>query len=529
MRNLQLPGRSPVHGTNGMAATSQPLSTITAIQILEKGGNAMDAAVAAVAVQCIVEQGSTGIGGDCFCLYAPAGGDVIGFNGSGRAPAAATPEWYAKEGISEVIQHSPHAVTVPGAVDAWSQLIADHGSMELGEVLEPAIRFARDGYPVHSRCASDWANFAPSLALDANTARMLLPEGKPPEAGTIFRQPQTAETLEKIATNGPDAFYTGAVAEDMVTYLQGLGGLHTMEDFAEAKGEYVQPIKTKYDEFDIHECPPNGQGIIALEILNILSGFDLSDLHPLSVERLHIEIEAIRLAYQDRDALIADPTKAQVPTEWLLSEEHAAELRAHIAPDRVMDPLPGIDTPAHADTVYLTVVDKDRNAVSFINSLFMHFGSGLTSPNTGVIFQNRGCGFVLEAGHPNCIAPKKRPLHTIIPGMMTKNGRAEMPFGVMGGHYQAAGHARFLTNYLDFGLDIQESLDLPRIFASPEGTVALEEGVPADTAQALADMGHQIGTSVSPIGGGQAIRIDWEEGVVTGGSDPRKDGCAIGY
>lgn len=529
MRDLEFPGRSAVHSTNGMAATSQPLATITAIQTLEKGGNAMDAAVAAVAVLGVVESGSTGIGGDCFCLYAPAGGEIKAFNGSGRAPAAASYDWFKSQGIDAVDFFSAHAVTVPGAVDAWSQLINDHGTMDLGTLLEPAIRFASEGYPLHARVAKDWASHAELLSRDANAARTFLPGGKPPTEGKIHRQPNLAETLTKIAKNGRDAFYTGDVAQDMVDYLAGIGGLHTMADFAETSGQYVTPIKTSYGGFDVYECPPNGQGIIALEILNILSGFDLKSLDPLSAERLHLELEAIRLAYQDRGAFLADPDAAEVPAEWLLSEEHAAEMRSHISMDKAMDPLPPAALPPHDDTVYLCVVDKDRNAVSFINSIFTHFGSCLVSPNTGVLFQNRGGGFVIEEGHPNCIAPRKRPMHTIIPGMLARNGRAEMPFGVMGGHYQAAGHAHLLTNYLDYGFDIQESLDLPRVFAEPTGEVTVEAGVPRESAEKLGAMGHDVSAAGGPMGGGQAIRIDWDEGVLTGGSEPRKDGCAIGY
>ena len=531
MRNLELPGRSPVHATNGMAATSHPLSTMTAVKVLQDGGNAMDAAVAACAVQCVVEPGSTGIGGDCFMLFAPGrGGETVAFNGSGRAPAAASVEWYVENGIDAIERFTPHSVTVPGAVDAWETLLKDYGTMGLDRLLKPAIAFARGGYPIHSRVSVDFATGAEAaLRHDPNAERVMLPGGQPPKVGSIHRQPELADTMELIAEKGRDAFYFGPVAEDIVSHLQSLGGLHTMEDFAEAKGEYVTPVRTRYRGYEVYECPPNGQGIVALEMLNILSGFDVSGMAPLSAERLHLLIEATRLAYRDRDDAVADPAQAQVPIDWMLSAERANELRAAIAADRAMAPPRPSDMPAHADTVYLCVVDKDRNAVSFINSLFAGFGSGIMAPKSGVLLHNRGNGFVVQSGHPNCIAPRKRPLHTIIPGMLAKGGRAVMPFGVMGGHYQAVGHSFVLGNIIDFGLDVQEAIDLARIFAPPGGHVEIEAGVPEETVGELKALGHKVAATEKPIGGGQAILIDWDTGVLTGGSDPRKDGCALGY
>ncbi len=530
MRNLQLPGRSPVRSMNGMAATSHTLATITAINVLQDGGNAMDAAVAACAVQCVVEPQSTGIGGDCFMLMAPEGEDeIIAFNGSGRAPAGADPDWYVKNGITKIEQHTAHAVTVPGAIDAWQTLVEKHGTKDLGELLQPAIRFARDGYPVTSRVAVDWASNIETLSHDAPTRDVFLEDGKTLPEGSVHRQEKLAATLELIAEQGRDGFYSGPVAEDLVSHLQELGGFHTMADFAATQGNYVTPVKTDYRGHTVYECPPNGQGVVALEILNILSGFDLSDMDPASVERLHHGIEAARLAYGDRDTVVADPDRAQVPIDWMLSEEHAAELRDTIVADRALQEIPPSVLPAHHDTVYLCVVDKDRNAVSFINSLFSGFGSGIMAPECGVMLHNRGNGFVVNPGHPNCIAPRKRPLHTIIPGMLARDGKAVMPFGVMGGHYQAVGHNHFLGNFIDFSLDVQESIDLARIFAPPGGDVEVEAGVPAKTVEKLKSLGHKVSAPEKPIGGGQAILIDWETGVLTGGSDPRKDGCALGY
>lgn len=531
MRNLELPGRSPAHGLQGMAATSHTLATSTAIAILQKGGNALDAAIAACAVQCVVEPESTGIGGDCFCIYAPEGSaDLVAFNGSGRAPMAATAEWYLEQGITDIEQQSPHAVTVPAAIDAWCQLNRDHGRLDLGEILASAIAYARDGYPVSSRVSVDFALAQPLLSGDPNLTRIFMPDGETPKVGEMHRQPELARTLQMVADNGREAFYTGELAEDMVSYLQSLGGLHTLEDFAMSVGDYVTPISTEFRGHTVWECPPNGQGVIALLLLNIMSGFETDGVDPVSVERLHAEIEAGRLAYQDRNVFVADPTKADVPTDWLLSEAHAAELRAQIDPDKGMDPLPPVSLPKHDDTVYITVVDKDRNACSFINTLFHNFGAGIMAPKSGVTFTNRGQGFVVEPGHRNCIAPGKRPLHTIIPGMITKNDKAVMPFGVMGGHYQSFGHMHLLTKYFDFGKDIQEAQDLPRVFPLSGGRkVEVEGTVPDDVVDGLKALGHEPVRPVKPIGGSQAIWIDWDRGILTGGSEPRKDGCAIGY
>ncbi len=531
MRNLELPGRSPVRALNGMAATSHPLSTMTAIKVLQEGGNAMDAAVAACAVQCVVEPQSTGIGGDCFMLFAPGGEEkILAYNGSGRAPAGADPDWYVKQGITRIDQHTPHAVTVPGAIDAWTRLIADHGTKDLGELLQPAIRFARDGYPVTSRVSVDWASNIETLSHDPSSRSVFLTDGKTLPEGKVHRQTKLAATLQRIAEQGRDGFYTGPVAEDLVARLQEVGGHHTLADFAAAQGEYVTPVKTEYRGNTVYECPPNGQGIVALEILNILSGYDMASMDPLSAERLHLEIEAARLAYGDRDTVVADPDRAQVPIDWMLSDEHATELRNTIIADRAMRDIPPSVLPAHHDTVYLCVVDKDRNAVSFINSLFSAFGSGIMGPESGVMLQNRGCGFVVEPGHPNCIGPNKRPLHTIIPGMVARDGRAVMPFGVMGGQYQAIGHAHVLSNMFDFGMDVQEAIDFPRFLSTPSSRdVDVESGVPEPVAERLREFGHDVSTPAKPIGGGQAIQIDWSEGTLAGGSDPRKDGCALGY
>ncbi len=531
MRNLELPGRSPVHAPTGMAATSHALSSQTAVAILQAGGNAMDAAIAACAVQCVVEPGSTAIGGDNFCLYAPGGSsEIIAFNGSGKAPTGATVEYYQKLGITS-IQRDAHSVTVPGAVDAWCRLHADHGRLPFAQILAPAIAYARDGYGISSRVYRDFKAEEELLAAEPSTAETFLVNGQVPAIGTRHAQPKLAATLQKIAEGGRDAFYTGDVAEDMVSYLQSKGGLHTMEDFASVKGDYVTPISTEFRGMKVWECPPNGQGVIALLLLNVMQGlaFDKA-AGPITADRIHQEIEACRLAYRARNLYLADPDFSPVPVDELLSESYAASIRDAIDMTRAGDPPKDLDLPRHKDTVYITVVDKDRNAVSFINTVFYGFGSGLVAPKSGVLLQNRGMGFTLEPGHPNAIAPGKRPLHTIIPAMLTRGGRAVMPFGVMGGEYQAFGHMQFLTRHLDFGLDIQESMDAPRFMPNPfTGEVEIEGAVPQAIRDDLAARGHRLVAPRGPVGGSQAIFIDWEQGMLTAGSDPRKDGCAIGY
>ncbi len=529
MRDFHVPGRSPAYGLHGMAATSHSLATLTAIDMLRAGGNAVDAVIAASAVLCVVEPQSTGIGGDCFVLYAPANqsGKVIALNGSGKSPGAAKLSWFLEQGMKQISLQSPHSVTVPGAVDAWCQLHKDYGKKDFADLLAPAIRLATEGYTVHPRVAHDWAQLTKKLRATENAARMLLVNGDAPRAGDRHHQLELGRTLQVIAKQGRDGFYTGPVADDMVSYLQSLGGLHTLADFAAPQAEYVTPISTQYRGYEVVECPPNGQGLTALIMLNILSGFDLTDFAPMSAQRLHLECEAARLAYGVRDRYIADPDQADIPVETLLSEDYTAHLRAKISLNKTMPPLADSDFPTHPDTVYLCVVDADGNAVSFINSVFHGFGSGLVSPKTGVVLQNRGAGFTLGKGHRNAIAPDKRPLHTIIPGMLMKAGRAVMPFGVMGGQYQPTGHAHFLTNLLDYRMDVQAALDFPRVFH--DGKICqVERGVPTQVRDELIAMGHKVVPAALPHGGGQAIWIA-EKGGLVGGSDARKDGCALGY
>ncbi len=528
MRDFQLPGRSTVHGANGMVATSQTASTLVGIEILRRGGNAVDAAIAASAVQAVVEPHSTGLGGDCFALLAIGGSDeILALNGSGHSPEAATVGAYSDSGIDHIGLTSPHAVTVPGAVDAWIRLLADYGSMPLAKVLEPAIVSAREGYVVHPQSAGSWPKNIEKLKADPSASRIFLPNGRPPVAGEIFRQPELADTLQRIAENGREGFYRGPVAEDLVDHLRSLGGLHTLEDFDSQSCEYVDPIKSSYRGFDVHQCPPNGQGIAVLLMLGILEGYELSGFAPHSVERMHLECEATRLAFHISEQTVSDPRQVEVPVDDLLSPDHIASLRRKVRIDARMTDVP--DTaPMHPETIYLAVVDKDRNAVSFINSICFNFGSGLVGPETGVLLQNRGAAFSLDPEHPNVIAPRKRPRHTILPGMVTKGGRAIMPFGVMGGQFQPVGQVHVLTNVIDYKMDLQEALDNGRGFHFA-GILDLERTIPEETANGLAALGHTVKRAEEPLGSGQAIWIDWGLGTLVGGSDPRKDGQALGY
>jgi gamma-glutamyltranspeptidase/glutathione hydrolase len=533
MRDFHHPGRSPAFGTAGMAATSIPAATLTALDVLRAGGNALDAAIAAVAVQCVMEPQSTGIGGDCFCLYCPAGSDrPIALNGSGRAPGGLTLDWLESQGITTLDPTSPHTVTIPGAVAAWEALLAAHGTKGLDELLQPAIRAAEEGFPVSPRVAWDWAEEGEKLrATGAGTT--FLPGGAAPRVGDRFAQPRLAATLRAIARGGARAFYEGAIAADMVRALRARGGVHTEADFAAGRtaAQFVEPIRLGWRGFEVWQCPPNGSGLIALMLLGILGGWDPAPDGPLGVLRLHRHLEAARLVYRDRDAFLADPAQAEVPVARLLDPAYLGALRRLVRDDAALRDLPraGEDAlPPHKDTVYLAVVDRDGNACSLINSLFEPFGSGILAEEAGVLLHNRGFGFTLERRHPNCIAPGKRPMHTIIPGLLTQGGRAVMAYGVMGGHFQPMGQSLFLTNHVDYGLDVQAALDLPRVMARG-GWVQAEAGVPLAVLDRLARLGHRIERTKTPLGGGQAVWIDHARGVLIGGSDPRKDGIALGY
>lgn len=526
MRDYHLPGRSATYANNGMCATSHPLAAKVAVQMLEAGGNAVDAGIAAAVLLGICEPQSTGIGGDCFVLLKPADSeDVIALNGSGRAPAGLSAEKMRAAGHKTVPLGGVDAVTVPGAVDAFCRLSKDWGKLGLKASLAPAIHYAQTGVPVAPRVAFDWAENANRLQGVARD--YFLKSGKPLTAGQNFRSPKQAEALRRLAMEGRDGFYEGEVAEDMVNSLQALGGCHTLDDFAATACEYTPPVNGVYKGYELVEHPPNGQGAAAILMNNILSRFDLPSMDPFGAMRAHIEAEASKLAYDARNRFIADPDMT-TRLEHMLSDDTAAKLAALIDPKHAMQSPEALSENVHKDTVYVTVVDKDQMAISLIYSTFYAFGSGLASDKFGLLFQNRGAGFNLTSGHPNEAGGGKRPMHTIIPGMLKQDGKVIMPFGVMGGAYQSNGHSRFITNMVDFGLHPQAAIDAPRSF-SDQGEMKMERGYTDAVRQELADMGHDVIVPDGAIGGAQAIQIDHQAGVLIGASDPRKDGCALGY
>ncbi|RTL49487.1 MAG: gamma-glutamyltransferase [Bradyrhizobiaceae bacterium] len=525
MRDFMKISRSVAVAERGMVATSHPQATLAGIEILKGGGNAMDAAIAAIAVQGVVEPQMTGIGGDCFALYSKAGAAPVALNGSGRTPAATNPDKYAFGNYKEVPPTSPEAVTVPGAIDAWCRLSADYGSKSLDEVLQPAITAAEEGFCVTPRVAYDWNKTRDRLETNEAARDHFLPSGKAPAAGDLRRQPALGRTLRKIASMGRDGFYASEVAEEIVGILRSLGGAHSLDDFSAQASDYVTPISAPYRDYEIAECPPNGQGLAALMMLRILSGFDLKNIS--EADRIHLLAEASKAAYRARDAFFADPQFAPIDSSRFLSEQYIGAIRSKIsmAKSSSVEHWDGIE---HRDTVYVTVVDRDLNAVSLINSLFSLFGSGIYAPKSGVLLHNRGWGFRPKPGHPNSLAPGKRPMHTIIPGMGLRNGKVVLSFGVMGGHYQAVGHANLVSNILDLGLDIQAACEAPRSFAF-DGTLSLETTIAHSVRDDLQARGHNVQWATSPIGGCQAILIDHERGVLFGASDHRKDGLALGY
>jgi gamma-glutamyltranspeptidase/glutathione hydrolase len=524
-RDFQLPGRSPVIASNGMAAASHPLATLAAVDTLREGGTAADAAVAAVATLCVVEPQMTGIGGDCYWLAAKEGGAPGGYNGSGRSGAKASYDALRQQGLSE-IGTSIHCVTVPGAIDAWDAILRAHGRFGLDRALRAAIHYAENGFPIASRIAWDWQRQVQKLSADPGASKHYLFNGKAPAEGDVVRLPALGATLKSIAAKGARAFYEGEIADDIARTLATRGSFVTAEDIARHKGDAVTPISSNYRGLDVLELPPNGQGLIALIMLNILENFDMKSLDPTGPERFHIVLEAARLAYAARDTHLADADHMRVPVEKLIDKGWAKKLAAMIDPAKRSN-LPAAPTPS-SDTIYLTVVDRDRTAVSFINTLFSSFGSGICTEKTGILLTNRGACFTLEAGHPNVFAAGKRPMHTIIPAAGFRNGRCEMTFGVMGAHYQPMGHVQLVLNMLDYGMDVQQAIDCPRFFFEGE-TVEVETGTPVATIEGLRARGHEVAYAAAPWGGAQTIRIDRERGVLIAGSEPRKDGCALGY
>ena len=521
--------RSVVMANHGIVAASQPLAAQAGLDILKAGGNAADAAVATAAMLNVVEPMSTGIGGDCFALiYEAKTGRVRALNGSGRSPYAASIEKMRQRGRKTIPERGYLPVTVPGTVAGWSDLLAACGNLSLGRVLEPAIAYASDGFPVSEIIAGGWQRAGAKLASDPIAAAVYLPGGRAPRPGEVVRQPDLAHSLQAIAAGGPEAFYRGEIAHAIVAHSRQNGGLFDLADFADHTSTWTEPISIDYRGVQIYECPPNGQGLAALLALNMLKNDDLASMGYGSADYWHLLIEAMKLGFADAYRYVADPDLSPAPLAQLLSDTHAQKQRAMI---NLQHAAPGPRFDYGSDTVYLTAVDKDRNAVSFINSLYMGFGSGVVVPGTGIALQNRGALFSLNPNHANALAPHKRPYQTIIPAMATRQGKLFMSFGVMGGFMQPQGHLQVAANVIDFGMDPQQALNAPR-FRYYEGyKVAVETGVTIAARSALSKRGHAISASsdFGAFGGGQIIMVHPESGALMGGSDPRKDGCAVGY
>lgn len=527
--------RSCVLARGGMVCTSVPAATAAGVEILRRGGNAVDAAIAAAAVLAVVEPMSTGLGGDAFALLWPARERrLVGLNGSGRAPSAATAEAYRSRGLDAVPGVGILAATVPGAVDAWETLHRRYGRLPFGDLLQPAVHRACDGFPVTELVAHFWSALHRAEVFQNDAARASwAPGNRTPDAGSWFRVPALARTLERIAAEGAAGFYRGEIADAIVRTSEELGGFFRHSDLESHTSTWVAPIETTYRGVGVAELPPNGQGLAALVALNVLECFDPEQAPPGTALEWHRRIEATKLAFADRDAYVADPEHAEVPTAALLDRGYARR-RAGLIGEAALDgPPPGLS----GDTVYLCAADGEGNLVSFIQSLFTGFGSGVGCGDTGILLQSRGSGFRLEDGHPNVLAPGKRPFHTIIPGMLVRGGEPWMAFGVMGGHIQPQGHLAFVSNVVDHGLNPQEALDRPRFrydggrrvsVEAPE--LPVEEG--GNLGEALAARGHEVRgpdlTTLDVFGGGQAIER-LPDGVWAGASDRRKDGCALGF
>jgi len=531
-------GRSPVYAPNGAAATSQPLATTAALAVLQKGGNAVDAAITAAAVLSVVEPMMTGVGGDMFALmWSAKEKKLVALNASGRAGSLMTREELVKRGRTR-IPRGIETVTVPGAVAGWDALLKKYGTMTLAQVLEPAIGYAENGFVVTPVISGDWAGQRAILLRDEGAKATFLPNGEPPKAGDYFKNPDYAATLRQIAKEGPSTLYGGALGQKLVTRIQQLGGFLTLDDLKKNQPTWVTPISTTFKGYRIWELPPNNQGIATLEMLRILDPYDLKSMGFNSATYLHHLIEAKKLAYADLTRFVGDADHLTIPPSRMLSDEFIAERRSHIDSKKAQVQVsPGPERTA-SETIYLSVADKDGNMVSFINSLFDEFGSGIVVPGTGFALHDRGSGFTMDPGLPNTVAPGKRPFHTLIPGFVTKPGpnatadgsgdEPYMTFGLMGGGMQAQGHAQFLINMLVFGMNIQEAMDVGRFRHESGVRVIVESAVPDSVINQLKAMGHEVTIArPSQFGGSQAI-IKLSKGYVAG-SDPRKDGHAAGY
>lgn len=534
--------RSEVIAQHGMAATSQPLATQVALDILKQGGNAVDAAIAANAVIGLMEPTGAGIGGDLFAIvWDPRSQKLHALNASGRSPRELSLEWFREQGLTRIPSEGGLSVSVPGAVDGWAALHERFGTLPLSTLLAPAIRYAQDGFPVSPVIARYWASGAKKFGGYPGFRETFTIDGRAPEAGEIFRNPDLARTLEAIAAGGRDAFYRGPIAQTIADTVRSQGGFLSTEDLAAHHSDWVEPISTNYRGYDVWELPPNGQGLAVLQMLEILEGYDLASMGFGSADYLHTLIEAKKLVYEDRAHYYADPAFAEVPVEELLSEGYAAERRALIDPERALREIDhGDPILRHGDTIYLTVADASGTMVSLIQSNYGGMGSGVIPAGLGFMLQNRGQSFSLDPAHANAFAPGKRPFHTIIPGFVTKQGQPWLSFGVMGGDMQPQGQVQVLVNAIDFGMDLQEAGDAPRVYhgGSSEstgehmgdgGTVHLESGIAPEVVAELARRGHTIGSSRASYGGYQAIGWDAANRVFRGASESRKDGQAAGF
>jgi gamma-glutamyltranspeptidase / glutathione hydrolase len=535
--------RSEVIARHGMAATSHPLATQVALDILKQGGNAVDAAIGANATIGLMEPTGNGIGGDLFAIVWDARAKrLYGLNASGRSPKSLTLDYFKSKGLKMVPNRGPLSVSVPGCVDGWFELHKKFGTVPMATLLKPAIQYAREGFPVTEVIAHGWEASMPIFGKDENFRQIFTLNGRAPQKGEVFKNPFLAATLEKIAQNGRDGFYKGEVARTIEAYMKRQGGFLTAEDLAAHKSDWIDPVSTNYRGYDVWELPPNGQGIAALQMLNILEAYDLKKFGFGSAEHIHYFVEAKKLVFEDRAKFYADTAFAKVPVRGLLSKEYAGERRKLINPDRAaLSYEAGNPALKEGDTIYMTVADKDGNMVSLIQSNYSGFGSGMTPDGLGFMLQNRGALFTLEEGQNNTYAPGKRPFHTIIPAFVTKDGEPFLSFGVMGGEFQPLGHVQIILNVVDFGMNIQEAGDAPRISHSGSteptgggrmkdgGTIELESGFSYETIRELMQRGHKVGFRSGVYGGYQAIRWDAKNKVYFGASESRKDGQAAGY
>ncbi|GAB5551816.1 MAG: gamma-glutamyltransferase [Saprospiraceae bacterium] len=535
--------RSEVIARNGMAATSQPLATQAALDVLKKGGSAMDAAIAANAMLGLVEPASCGIGGDIFAIVWDAKEEKLyGFNGSGRAPKALNIDYFVDKDMRYVPLHGPLPVSVPGCVDGWFAMHEKFGKLPMAEILQPAIDYGREGFPVSEVIAYEMASNYKGMEEIPGFAKTYLPNGRPPMKGEVFKNPDLSNTYEKIAKGGRDAFYKGDIARTIDAFMKKNGGFLAYEDLASHTSNWVEPVSTNYRGYDVWELPPNGQGTAALQMLNILEDYDIASMGFGSSEYLHVLTEAKKLAYEDRAKFYADPAFNDIPLEELLSKEYAAERRALIQEDRAARRYPAGDMEIESgNTTYLTVADKDGNMVSLIQSIYSEFASGMVPDGLGFVMQNRGQMFnVQDKNHANALEPGKRPFHTIIPAFITKDGQPWVSFGLMGGAVQPQGHAQIVINLIDFGMNLQEAGDAPRMrhrgSSQPTGskmtnggTLNLESGFDYKTIRELRKKGHQVSFAVGIYGGYQAIGVDLKNRVYSGASESRKDGQAAGY